>query len=56
MEICLGMLHMPPNYFWNMSLMELHTAIDGFMEINGSKKNKSMTPDELQKLMELYPD
>ena len=57
MEVGLGMLHIPPNQFWDMSLQELYHAIDGFQEFNGSKqKSHPMTKDELQELMELYPD
>jgi len=52
----LGMLHISPKDFWDMSLTELHTAIDGFMEYSGNKGKTPMTTDELNELMELYPD
>ena len=56
MEIGLGMLHIPPNEFWNMSLTELNASIDGFLEFSGYRKKDSMTNEELHELMELYPD
>ena len=39
-----------------MSLTELNTSIDGFLEFSGNRKKDAMTKDELQELMELYPD
>ncbi len=50
------MLHIPPEDFWQMSLTELNTAIDGFVEFTGNRKAQSLTTDELNDLMELYPD
>jgi hypothetical protein len=43
--------------FWNASPIEIYMAIDGFAEFNGAnEKEKPVTKDELNKLMELYPD
>tara|TARA_R100000773_G_C4192319_1_gene97785 strand:+ start:625 stop:795 length:171 start_codon:yes stop_codon:yes gene_type:complete len=56
MEIGLGMLHIPPDIFWNMSMTELNTSIDGFLEFSGNAKKQGMSKDELDNLMELYPD
>jgi uncharacterized phage protein (TIGR02216 family) len=56
MQICLGMMIMRPNDFWNMSPKEMWQAIKGFQQFNGSNKDKPMTNEELEKLMELYPD
>jgi|TARA_R110002020_G_scaffold307637_1_gene523442 hypothetical protein len=43
--------------FWNASPIEIYMAIDGFSEFNGvNEKEKPVTKDELNKLMELYPD
>ena len=50
------MLHISPSEFWNMSLVELNCAIEGFKEFNGSKKSKVFDQEELKELMELYPD
>lgn len=56
MSICIGMMGMQPSEFWNSSLIEIHTAIEGFIEFNGSEKEPPMQKDELKELMELYPD
>jgi len=50
------MLHISPNEFWNMSLVELNSAIEGFKEFHTGKKSKSFGQEELKELMELYPD
>ena len=47
---------MQPSEFWNSSIIEIHSAIDGFMEFNGAEKEAPMNKEELNKLMELYPD
>lgn len=56
MEVCLGMIGMAPSEFWNCSVFELNAAIEGFMEFNGSNQPKPMDRDELESLMERYPD
>ena len=56
MSICIGMIGMQPSEFWNSSIIEIHSAIDGFMEFNGAEKEAPMNKEELNKLMELYPD
>ena len=50
------MVGIPPEQFWNMGLPELYLAIEGYMEFNSSQKDKPMNKDELEDLMELYPD
>jgi hypothetical protein len=52
----MGMIGWTPEVFWNATLHEVYTAIEGFMEFNGGKKDSPMTSNELQDLMELYPD
>tara|TARA_R110000823_G_scaffold236254_2_gene361955 strand:+ start:349 stop:498 length:150 start_codon:yes stop_codon:yes gene_type:complete len=49
------MLHIPPTEFWNMSLIELTEAINGFQEFNGGKE-APMQQDDLKEMMEVYPD
>jgi hypothetical protein len=49
------MMHIPPKEFWNMSFIELSFAIQGFQEFNGAKP-PPMQSDELQEMMEVYPD
>jgi len=39
-----------------MSITEITLAIKGFSEFNGDNKDKPMDKDELNELMELYPD
>ena len=56
MEICLGMIGMAPSEFWNCSLREINAAIDGFLEFNTPNTPQPMGRDELQSLMERYPD
>jgi len=55
-EICVGMIGIQPNDFWQMSLQEIYLAIAGFKEFNGVQDKASMTTDELETLMELHPD
>jgi len=47
---------MSPAVFWDLSLTELNLAIDGFREFNGANKDRPMNKEELNELMELYPD
>ena len=48
-------MHIPPSQVWDMSIREITLAINGFKEYNGNKSN-TMDKDELEKLMEMYPD
>lgn len=50
------MMGMSPNNFWQCSPQELYLAINGFKEFHGADRNQPMTRDELDELMELYPD
>jgi hypothetical protein len=52
----MGMMGMQPSEFWNASILEIHCAIDGFMEFNGAEKEAPMDKKGLNELMELYPD
>lgn len=54
----MGMIGMQPSEFWNSSVIEIHSAIDGFTEFNTSSKEKEepMTSSRLDEIMELYPD
>lgn len=49
------MMHIPSAQVWDMSLREITLAINGFKEYNGNKSS-NMDRDELDKLMEMYPD
>jgi|TARA_R110000824_G_scaffold83745_1_gene209480 hypothetical protein len=52
----MGMIGISPTEFWNMSIIEVHSAIEGFMEFNGAEKDTPMDKKGLNELMELYPD
>lgn len=56
MEVGLGILHIQPDQFWNMSVNELFAALDGWAEANGAERNRPLTRSELNSLMERYPD
>jgi len=50
------MLNLSPSDFWEMSPTEIYMAVDAFVEFNGGNQEEPMTRDELDNLMELYPD
>ena len=56
METGLGVLRMTPDEFWNCTMREFISACEGFSKFNGAKQNAPMTRDELEDLMERYPD
>ena len=56
MQICIGMMAMRPDDFWNLSPVEMWEAIKGFKQVHGAEKDRPMTSEELENLMELYPD
>ena len=55
-EICVGMIGIQPNQFWEMSPIEVNLAIAGFKEFHGGQKAEPLNKGELDKLMELHPD
>ena len=56
MRICLGMISIAPSEFWQMSVIEINEAIEGFREFHSTNEAQPMTKDELKDLMELHPD
>lgn len=56
MQICLGMIGMQPSEFWDCSVIEIHLAMEGFMEFNTSEQDEPLGKDDLAELMELNPD
>lgn len=50
------MIGWDPSEFWHSAPIEVYNAIVGFSEFNGGKKETPMGKDELEDLMELYPD
>ena len=47
---------MSPDAFWNMSFEEFYLAIDGFAEFHAGGKPPPLLKNELEDLMERYPD
>jgi len=47
---------MRPVDFWNLSPREMYQAVKGFKQFHGGGKEEPITKDELDNLMELYPD
>lgn len=56
MKMAFGKMGIRPDDFWNMSLMEFYAAMDGFAEFHSGGKPPPLRRDELEDLMELYPD
>ena len=56
MKLGIGKLRMSPAEFWDCSLAEFLLAVEGFAEFHSDGKAAPMRKDELQDLMELYPD
>ena len=50
------MIRMSPNDFWNLSPREMYSAISGFLEFNTTPQDEPLNRNELENLMELYPD
>ena len=56
MELALGKMQIRPDDFWSMSFEEFMRAIQGFSEFYSNESTPSMSKDELNDLMERYPD
>ena len=56
MEIGLGAMGLSPEVFWNMSLNEFYSALEGFKNFHSGSADEPMSRDELEELMERYPD
>lgn len=52
----LGILQLTPEIFWNMTMIEFTSACEGFAKFHTSEPDTPMTRDEMQDLMERYPD
>lgn len=55
-SICVGMIGIQPSEFWELSPLEIYSAISGFKEFHAVEKEAPMDQDRLKELMELYPD
>ena len=47
---------MTSSEFWSLSLQEFLLAVEGFSEFHSSSKPPPLGKNELETLMELYPD
>jgi uncharacterized phage protein (TIGR02216 family) len=56
MRLSLGKMRMSSSEFWGMSLSEFLLAVDGFVEFNSGGEPTPMNRDELNDLMERFPD
>lgn len=56
MELALGKMGMRPDDFWNMGFPEFYAAVEGFAEFHSGGRPPPLQKDELDELMELYPD
>ncbi len=51
------MIGVSPSEFWDSSPQEIYLTVSGFVEFNSSGNNSEpLARDELEELMELYPD
>ena len=49
-------MQLRPKDFWDMSFKEFMLALEGFIEFNSDGTPPPMQRDELESLMERYPD
>ena len=54
--MALGKMRMTSDEFWGLSIQEFFLASEGFSEFHSSGKPPPMQKDELEDLMERYPD
>ena len=56
-KICLGMMLMRPDDYWNSSPKTIFLALKGFKQFHGgNEKPQPMTRSRMEELMELSPD
>lgn len=56
-QICLGMMGMRPDDYWNSSPKTIFLAMKGFQKFNGGEKSHvPMNKSRMKELMELSPD
>ena len=53
MEIGLGAMGLSPEVFWNMSLNEFYSALEGFKNFHSGSADEPMSREELK---ERFPD
>lgn len=56
METAIGKMNMSASEFWNLSICELVSGLRGFSDFHSGGKPEALNKDELEDLMERYPD
>ena len=56
MEIGLGKMQIRPDDFWNMSMIEFISALNGFSDFHSGGTPPPLSKNELEDLKERYPD
>lgn len=56
MEIGLGIVGLSPKDFWEMSFKEFYSAVEGFKEFHTDQTKAPLSKNQLEDLMERYPD
>ena len=57
MKIAFGHMRLPSDVFWNYSLREWQAALKGYIQKhNGAQPNAPLDRDDLDSLIERYPD
>lgn len=54
MRAAFGILGWPPAAFWEATVTEYMTAVEGFNLANGAKRDEPITDDELDALVARY--
>lgn len=49
-------MRLAPDVFWRYTLRDWHDAIEGYLQSKGGGTVEAMNRDELEELMEQYPD
>ena len=55
-KICLGVIKISKDDFWDLSFEELFLLIEGFKSFHTDQKNTPLSRNEFDELRELYPD
>ena len=56
LEIGLGVLRFSPKEFWELSIVEFLSALNGYQLTQGNKKAEPTQRQELEELMRRFPD
>lgn len=55
MEIAFGLLCLPPETFWSLTMEEFIALLEGKKRMN-PQHTESITPEELEEMMQQFPD